>query len=434
MTDTNVDSSRSVRRLRRRGLAWGVGDQALSSATNFGGSVLAARALSAEAFGAFAIGFAAYLIVLGISRAWSSDPLLIRFSASDRTEQRAAIRRAAGSSVAIGVTAGALLGAAGVAMGGQLGPVLVALGVSLPFLMLQDLWRFALIMQERQRAAAVNDGVWLGVMLMAFALASMTKLSPWSAMALWACGALAGAIFGLSQLHLRPELGVIRWWRQHRDLSGRYSAEFLLTVGVGYLLTFAVAAVGGLKDSAGLRGAQVLMGPLHVIFMGISIQTVPVMVRQTTAGTDRIRRTARLVSTGLVLVTLVWGMILLAMPDRWGQLLLGETWLVASPLLLPFIWLYSVTAATSGPLSGLRALADARRSLAVRVALSPLTVVLGVLGALLGGPAGAALGLAAAGTVGLTVWWLTFHRSLEMRRAADNPASHQLTSDAWRSA
>jgi hypothetical protein len=81
--DKRADSDSSAQPSQphsRSAFGWGLVDQVLSSATNFGGSVLAARALSSSGFGAVAIGFSVFLLVLGIARAWSSEPLVIRYS------------------------------------------------------------------------------------------------------------------------------------------------------------------------------------------------------------------------------------------------------------------------------------------------------------------------------------------------------------------
>ena len=50
--------------LRRFG--WGMGDQALSSLTNFAVGIAVARSVSASAFGAFALAFSFYSIALSV--------------------------------------------------------------------------------------------------------------------------------------------------------------------------------------------------------------------------------------------------------------------------------------------------------------------------------------------------------------------------------
>ena len=67
---------------RRRGPPGAVGDQAFSSLTNFLLSLVIARNVTPEAFGAFTLAFAAYTIVLTIARSLTSEPLTIRYSAS----------------------------------------------------------------------------------------------------------------------------------------------------------------------------------------------------------------------------------------------------------------------------------------------------------------------------------------------------------------
>ncbi|WP_395154248.1 hypothetical protein [Ilumatobacter sp.] len=396
----------------RRGFAWGLVDQALSSATNFGGSILAARSLTSSDFGAVAIGFSMFLLVLGVSRAWSSEPLVIRYSAAIASDRAAAVSGAAGSSIAIGLSAGAMIGAVALMFDGALRSVLLVLAVSLPFLMLQDLWRFALIMQGRQRSAAANDGLWLLIMLSAFAIGTRLQLSPAGAIACWTVGAFVAAGIGLVQLRCRPSARAVSWWERHRDLGARFAIEFLLVTGVSYALTIGVAAIGGLEDSAGFRGATVLMGPLNILFMGVGMQVLPFMVHQVRDQLDQVWRTAKLTSTGLAAVALVWALTLLVIPDRVGQVLLGDSWDVTAPLLPVFSWLYVVSAAGVGALYSLRALADAPRSLKIRLALSPLVIVAGVSGTAIAGPLGAATGLALANTIALPVWWRSVHTSL----------------------
>jgi O-antigen/teichoic acid export membrane protein len=69
---------------------WGLADQAVCSLTNFALSILVARSVHPEDFGAFTLAFAVYLFVLGLSRALGTDPLAVRFSNSSREDFRRA--------------------------------------------------------------------------------------------------------------------------------------------------------------------------------------------------------------------------------------------------------------------------------------------------------------------------------------------------------
>ncbi len=394
-----------------RNFGWGLIDQGLSSATNFGGSVLAARALTASEFGAFAVGFAVYLIALGISRAWSSEPLQIRFSAARGAQQQGAIRSSAGASLAIGVGVGLISGAAGLVIGGQVRGVLLALALLLPGLMLQDLWRFALVMTGRSRAAAINDAIWMTTMVGLFAILE-SSLSAWAGIAVWAAGASVAAAAGSIQISAFPSLSIRTWWSSHAQLGWPYSGEFLLTTGVTYALTFGVAARQGLTETAGFRGAHVLMGPLNVIFFGAGMQLVPTMVRRAGRSLHSMSRTVVATSTTLVAVSLSWVLMIIFIPTRVGEMLMGDSWKETSDLVIVVAAGTVASAATSGPRLGLKALGDARRAFRVRLLLSPIVLLLGGGGAIISGAIGAAFGLSAAGVISIPIWWQQYHRSV----------------------
>ena len=252
----------------RRQIAWGLVDQGVSSATNFGGSILAARMLPTSGFGAFAIGFSTYVIVLGLSRSWSSDPLLIRFAASSGSDQHGAVRQGMSAALVVGAVGGIVLVITGVLLGFETGGTLVIVGLALSPLMLQDFCRYALIMQRRSRDAAANDLVWLVVLCGAFAVASTRdQLTPQVVMICWSVGGVVAAAIGLIQLETTPVAHVADWVRRNGDLAWRYSTEFMLMSGTAVLLTIALGAVGGLPDAARLSRGTSCVGstrsPVH---------------------------------------------------------------------------------------------------------------------------------------------------------------------------
>lgn len=400
-----------IRDRSRRTLGWGLVDQGLLSATNVAGSVFAARLLSPEDFGAFSVGFAAYLILLGLARSIANDPLIIRFSAAPPQQQRAAIRDAAGSALAFGVLCSLVLLTSGRLIDGSVGSVLIALSLFVPCLTIQDLFRFALVMQNLQRSAAAGESLWLLSVVAAFALLEIGEPSPGAALAAWAAGSCGAALYAAWRLRLLPTLRVRDWWQAHRDLSLRYSAESILSAGVPYLLMFAVAIVGGLEQTAAFRGGQVVMGPLHVVFSGLVIQLVPMMVRARSSGTDDFLRLAHKTTTLTIAFVLLWTSSIALLPDSAGRALLGDTWGSTSPLLPGFAWLYVALAATIGATSGLRALGDSKTSLSIRLALSPITIVFGTAGVVSAGAGGLVVGLAIAGSLGVGLWWRGLHRS-----------------------
>ena len=148
------ESRRSL--LRRQGgdAGWTVLDQGLSAASNLLVSVAAGRAGGEQLLGEFTIAFSLYLLGMGFSRALFSEPLLSLPVQGGQRPERAAVTCVGLAAVAAGTA---------IALAGMLfsSSVVVALGVVLPALLVQDLLRFAAIRVRRARRAAALDGIWV---------------------------------------------------------------------------------------------------------------------------------------------------------------------------------------------------------------------------------------------------------------------------------
>lgn len=411
----------------RKQVGWGLVDQGLSSATNFGGSVLAARVLSATEFGGFAVGFSLYLLVLGLSRSWSSEPLVVRFAAASSGEQHTAIRDAATMSIVAGSLGGLLLAVAACVSWSSIGSVLLAVGVLLPALMLQDFCRYALILRRRSRDASLNDLLWLLILIATFVAARSHQLTAAVAVICWAAGSIVAGLAGLAQLRCSPSTMVLRWARDQHDLSWRYSTEFLLLSGTALLLTVGLGAVSGLEDAAGFRGAQIALGPLGVLFMGATMQLTPIMARRAHTGGEILRELGRNVSLVLGSAAAAWGILLMVVPDRIGVALLGPSWASTRPLLPIWAAYYVATGLVFGATIGLRACGAARTSLRLCACMAPIALSLGLLGALVGGPKGASVGLLVGNAMALPFWWRAF-----LALCSSNSGAAELGSASWR--
>ena len=88
----------------RSGFVWSLVDQGFSSATTFLFTAVAARALGPAGLGTVALGYAAFLIVLGLERSLIVNPLLARVSASSTTPEQA-LRAALSTTLAMGSVA-----------------------------------------------------------------------------------------------------------------------------------------------------------------------------------------------------------------------------------------------------------------------------------------------------------------------------------------
>ena len=142
-----------------RRLGWGVADQVVSSLTNFATGIYVIHALGAVQFGAFSLAFVTYGFALNASRGLSTDPLMVRFSGTDVLTWRRAVAKSAGTATNVGLLIGVgVLVAAGV-LNGAARAAFLALGLTLPALLLQDSWRYSFFTLGRGSQAFLNDSV-----------------------------------------------------------------------------------------------------------------------------------------------------------------------------------------------------------------------------------------------------------------------------------
>jgi len=386
-------------------------DQALSSATNFGASALVAGLLTAPDFGAYALAFTFYLVALGLSRSWTSDPLLVLWSASsDQALSERAVAHAAHVAAALGSAFALVALVIGLVVRGSSGEAMLVLAVLLPFALVQDVWRFGLVMLERPWRACVSDSIWLVVAIasiMSLRLADNRSLP--LAMAAWMVGAVPGALIGFRQVSStwhRPN--VIRWLSQVRALSRSISAEFVVLTVSGYLMVVVLAGLGSLDDAAAVRAAQIIMGPVTVVFAGAAMYVIPEMARASLGGGWRTYRIGQIQSGVLAAVATGWLLAALLIPDFIGERVFGASWAGASDVLLVVGLAYVGNAATTGAVSGLRAMGWARLSLRLRLVAAALIIGGTAAGSFHSMPTGALAGFAAGSCLAVATWWAGF--------------------------
>ncbi len=406
-------SSRALSMIGRFG--WGLGDQLLSSITNFLLGLLVARAVSPRELGAFSLAYATFTLSLGAIRTMAGELLVVRHSAVSAAEWRYGVKRAAGTALMAGLIVGVGCMVAGAIVGGSLRILLSILGICLPGLLVQDVARYGFFARGKGSAAVLNDLLWAVVMFAAFALLRQAGLSSvaWFTLA-WAGAGLLAAVVALFQLRALPSgpLSAIKWLRQNRDLASRYVAEFALNVGVANLIIFAIGTVAGLGQLGRLRAGQIALGPLNILFGGAGLVATPEGVRLLRESPKRLVHGCRWMSLVLASGVLAWGAVVLSIPRGVGELVLGGNWEGARSLLVPLLIGLTGSAFAFGAWAGLRSLAAARRSLRARCIDASLSLSFGVLGAYMAGATGAAWAFAVAGCLRIPNAWWQFSRGL----------------------
>jgi O-antigen/teichoic acid export membrane protein len=400
---------------------WGVADQALSSLANLAVGALVARAVSPASFGAFGLVFSTYLIVLGGCRALVAEPLVVRFSACDDAEWRSATRAATGSALVLGIAAGLGCVAVGSAVSGAFGEALLALGVVLPGLVLQDTWRFAFFAVGRGRHAFLND-LAAAAALPALAVLSTVTHDVGLFVLLWGAAGTVAALVGAFQARIAPApIAGPSWIRGQRDLGLPYLGEFG-ALGAGEAALFGVAGFAGLAAAGALRAGQILVGPLRVLFVGVRLVAVPEGVRLLRDRDSSPRTAAVRLSAVLAGVALAWGALLTMLPASLGEALVGRSWGEARDVMVPLSLGLAGTGAVTGAVVGLRALAAARRSLRSRVLVTPFMVLGTLAGAAVAGAPGTAWGIALVTWLSVGLWWRQFLAAL-----AEQPQPREAT-------
>ena len=391
--------------------------------TNAAVSIYVARELGAVQFGAFSLAYVTYSFALNASRGLASDPLMVRFSGTDLPVWRRAVASCTGTAAVVGLVAGAcVLGVAGL-LEGTARLAFIALGLTLPGLLLQDSWRYSFFALGRGSQAFLNDLIWASALVPALLFLRATGHNTvfWFVLA-WGASAAAGAAVGPLQARVVPRLSSAWGWvSRHRDLSLRYLMENTANSGAGQLRVYGVGLILGLAAVGYVQASNTLMGPFLVVFMGMSLVTVPEAARVLRRSPRHLRLFCLVVGGGLAVAALAWGAALLVLlPRGLGHWLLGPIWRPTYPLVLPVTVGIAGACIIAGASAGLRALGASRRSLRAQILASITYVAFGLAGAYHGGAVGTVQGTMAAIWVGALLWWWQLRAA--MRESAAIPA------------
>ena len=405
---------------------WTVIDQGLSALSNLLLSALVARSVTADEFGAFAVAFLVYGLVLGLSRALIGQPLLISSASADRDELRSSAGHALGAAVVVGGIAAVLTAGAGAVIGGQVGAAMSVLALWFPALIVQDVCRLAFFTEGRPVRAAAIDFVWALLVFGGFAaaLAAGVATGVVVPLMLWGAGAAVAAVHGMTLLGVGPTIrGSALWMRVRRDLSRYLGLEYLLSMGTTQAGILTVGFVASQTGVGAFRAVQLLLGPTNVIDTAAMVFATREVARRSTASTRQRALFAAGVSASVATVIAVYIALLLMMPDAWGERILGDTWSGAKTVLLPLCVAALVAALSGGPAATLYGMGFVRVTFQINVFRAALTIVSFGVAIPMWGALGAAWALAITEIVVLPLWFLRLRGALGGRAAAWSPVS-----------
>lgn len=373
----------------RAAVVCSVADQGVAALTNILVLVVAARLSTVADFARFSAVYLVFSVLLGVSGAYTGQPLVLRRGTSDET--RGACRSAVGFTLLASALVGGLLAAVCAMLPGETARAATMLGLVLPVVLAQDTARYAFATLHAQHVALAADTLRLVCVL------GVLAVQPHGAPAarlvtVWGLSALPALLLSAAVLHrrtagtpvlLKPQLS-------KGYLGRRFVVEFGVGNATSQLSVLGLGAIGNPLVVGALRGATTLFGPLNVLFTSATGFGPPLLGR---LATDRLRVRATAALAALLAVTAAgWATVLALLPGSVGRHLLGDTWPTAAALLPATGSQYAAMAVGTCGLLTLRLL-DPRTTLSIQVVFSLAAVAFLTGGYLLGGVMGAAWGL-----------------------------------------
>ena len=372
-------------------------DQVMSNASNWLFTVLVAGIAAPAAFGRFAVGYSVFTFAVSVLRTGLSYQVSMK--AGDRDALHEESRRAVGATLAVALPL-AVVVLAVVGLGSGTDPALAwGLAVATPFVLTQDLLRYAAVAADRTNAALLSDSLWTALLLVAVALRTQGLLSVSGLVLLWVTGSILAAAILVWALRIAPLLkGAGDWirrsWRGRVHVVGGgliNGASVPLTAGI-------VAFVAGPVVAAGVAGAGLLMAPVNSLVAWMSLT---LLARASAEDGSRRRAVFLKVGLGAAALAAGWGLMLFFVPESIGHALLGQAWPMSIQA-IPVIWIQhalAVLAATGN--FYLISIARTRAVLGNGVVVAVARTALGSLAAFLIGSVFAA---ATAETLAMAVW------------------------------
>jgi O-antigen/teichoic acid export membrane protein len=231
---------------------------------------------------------------------------------------------------------------------------------------------------------------------------------------MWLIAALAAFVVLMYGLRVRPNLG--SGWRglRERHRTGEsVSIGTVVTLAASLLVTSMVAAMLTDADVGSMRGASTLLGPLNVVMAFVALALTPALLRRSR---PRDLRFCVAVASVTLSAVVVWGVVVLLLPNWVGERLLHESWAGARSV-LPFAVLeYAGLAVATAWTLGLKVRRENGMLVRQKLAVAVLMVVGGGVGAIVIGDVRAvSAGLAVAAAAGVLLGWHNLFTSL--RRA-----------------
>lgn len=408
MDDLISEESTTARLLKKtwnRDILSGFVDQGLTSTVNFALTLVSGRLLGPAGLGRIFLGFASYLIVLGLLRALVSDPYLTLPDNKVASERLQVQKLALGAALLFALGAGFLFFLGGALVGGDIGRGLLLFAPWIVPSLMHDYFRSILFLDGKGSSAALISGLWLLSMaaILFFAQQAPSELLITTS---WGLGATAGMLVGLAKVGSLPSirLQVLRWW--HLELlpvAGWFAGgSAMMAIGF-YLAPFLLLGVIGPADLGGLRAVQSIFAPISLVGAALTLPGLPHLMGRLAISVDEARSYGfRLTALAVSLVS-IYLVVVAVGRTRFMSGLFGSSFGPYLPLVIPIGVGQILAAGYLGPVLFLKGLRRGRALTVISSVMSLISVAASVVLALAFGVEGAAWGLTLGLAVGTTL-------------------------------
>ena len=325
---------------------WAAADQGTQSAANFLTSLLLARLCTPKQFGAYVLASSALLAGSGLQGALVTGPMTVLGAGRDGEDWKSYATTLAMAQVLLGTLMAALAAAAPLGwlgLGEDLRSVLWAMSAALPLVQAREFCRQVLYTRLRASEAFFNNLFYClaqvtGVILLwqlggqsangVGAARTAVWLTARNVFLVMAIVSLAGTVVGLWQIRLdltrrvpRASRELLETWQFSRWKLGNQFGTLL--AGQASLW-----AIGGLKGTAGVgmvEAARLVFAPLQILWLGVPKVLDPRAVRlYERQGARPLRIFLKRLLPLWSAPFLTYGLVVLAAPGYWLDLLFGE--------------------------------------------------------------------------------------------------------------
>lgn len=389
-----VLARRPSRKTATGAAVWVIADQASQSVLTMAFTILAARSLSAQAFGWVATAQVLHTLLLGMTRAWAHELLLVFGTTS--SELRIRSKRSARVAAAIEIVSVLAL----TLLSGQwIATAILPLGLAQ---LTADPIRYSLLANNEVEELARAGG--LG------AIAALVLAASCAAAGLSVNVQLAALLAGPAAYVFRR--GPIQEGAGSSNLDSAetrraarsFLSDFVAQVGIVAGVFLVAGAFGTAADVGGLRGLQTLFGPLTLSLYAVQNHSTVLIARAQSA---RAVQNLILSSTVLSLCLAVLYPLPLIVIRPLGEALLGEAWGRASDVLVPFLLLRVAQTPSFPATAFLRATGRGGWGAWLRWGVGGLAATIAIgWGAIGGGPRGLVWGLFLGHALGIVPWMI----------------------------